>query len=252
MSGISAHLAGVRVCAALVWVVGVIAAGCGGGGASLKHEGPFQVTPTAGKGTLIGVTSRGGLVWEPTEGPAVVAAVTPAGYMARSRYNVLEALTPNRRVLWRHPIAACNTVHAIVVDPHRDTFIGCDNRVTAVDAHGQQRWTYTLTGTGWVGGIALAPDGGAYVYGPPPSFDASILVALTPTGAVRWRGTIDKLAGIHYRHGASDAGVAISAATVAANGTLYVGTTDHIAALAADGDRLWQHSITPSSSTLVV
>jgi PQQ-like domain len=140
-------------------------------------------------------------------------------------------------------------VHAIVIDPHRDVFVACDTRVTMIDAHGRDRWTFTLTGAGWVNGVALAPDGGVYVYGPPPSFDASILVALTPTGAVRWRGTIDKLAGIRYRHGASDAGVAISAATVAANGTLYIGTTDHLAALSPTGRRLWQRYTTPSDAT---
>jgi outer membrane protein assembly factor BamB len=208
------------------------------------------VTPDKRGDVLVGVTRGGRLVWEPTSGPAVVVAVTPAGYQVRSRFNRLEALTPDHRVLWRHSMPGCGDPRAIAVDATSTAFVVCDNRVTVIDAHGRERWTYTLTGTDNVDGISLAPGGGAYVYGQPLNCnDASILVALTSTGAVRWRGTIDQLAGIPSR-GACDAGLTISAAAVAANGTVYIGTTDHLAALSSSGRRLWQRSITPSEATI--
>ncbi len=149
-----------------------------------------------------------------------------------------------RRRLVRRPDVRSCSVRGLAVDAFGDAVASCGPAVVAVAGDGSDVWSRRFDGY-VVRGLVSDASGRVYVYARPrhaTNLDTMVtrpdlVVALSATGAVRWRGPIGRLGAIRRYSDGSE--LQIAAAAPAPGGGVVVATKDNVIDLAADGSRRW-------------
>ncbi len=116
-----------------------------------------------------------------------------------------------------------------VIDADGTILLGCSDGVMAMTPDGKQKWSAKLNWVGpgdlgWYGSPVIASDGTLYVAGGKVD-GPGWLVALTPNGTQKWMVPLS--------------GGSASVGPVDAGGTVYIGTSEGMLAVAADGKQKW-------------
>ena len=188
-------------------------------------------------------------VWSGRRRPSAVAW-HDGTLVASVGRNDLAAMTADGTELWRRRllrgfVAGSCVVRGLAVDAAGNAVASCGATVVAVGADGRDRWSRRFDGY-LVDGLVADADGHIYVYTEPwtsadlttTSTPPSVVVALSSTGAVRWRESIDRVGGIARDSDGME--VAITAASPADGGGVVVATESNVVDLAADGSRRWR------------
>ncbi len=207
------------------WATKVLPADCTGGcvnaGTALGADGTIYVATLAGE--LVAVAPDGAVAWrrvlneELPHAPAVAADGT---IYVGTFSGQLVAFAPDGSERWRYDVGSF-LGGTPAIGPDGTIYVGDDNfldgnNLLAITPAGALKWTASLGGQFGASGPVIAPDGTLYVGMTNPDSKDGEFAAIGADGVVKWR------------YAEPSTGQFSAPAAIAADGTVYVGTTGNI------------------------
>jgi hypothetical protein len=226
-----------------VLLAAVVCTACGsltGGGVAGERRPPIsQGSMPYQAASFLGVGSDGRPAWAIGTTPMALNKVdevlAPDGGLIKPHNNSVVAYRRDGSTRWQRSLPC--PAGRLVADARGNLYVGCGWRVVSLDPRGHVRWMSHPCHWAAPQHIVVSESGAVYAGGTAGDLGATPdgVCALAPNGATRWQTDVSLIDfGKHDEIGAMAA---------AADGTLYVGATGRIVAVAPSGRVRWRHDL---------